>query len=118
MTSTLSSRPKTVHRFSLIAETDDYIVVNKPPFLLTHPTKPSQQTTRWKELRQLLAFEIANLHRLHAAPAVRAAVWPILELPVLARGPFTSALLRLDPIFDLLRSDPRFQKLAGSEAPK
>jgi 23S rRNA pseudouridine1911/1915/1917 synthase len=34
--------------------------VDKPPFLLTHPTKPDQRTTLWKELRDLLAFEIAN----------------------------------------------------------
>src|SRR3989440_7167306 len=47
-------------RFTVVDETDDYIVVNKPPFLLTHPTKPDQRTTLWKELRELLAFEIAN----------------------------------------------------------
>jgi 23S rRNA pseudouridine1911/1915/1917 synthase len=46
--------------FKIVDETDDYIVVNKPPFLLTHPTKPDQRTTLWKELRELLAFEIAN----------------------------------------------------------
>ena len=47
-------------RFKIIDETNDYIVVDKPAFLLTHPTKPDQRTTLWKELRELLAFEIAN----------------------------------------------------------
>jgi TolB-like protein/class 3 adenylate cyclase/Tfp pilus assembly protein PilF len=33
-------------------------------------------------------------------------------------GPLTPALLRLDPMFDPLRNDPRFQKLIASPAPK
>src|SRR5881394_1249145 len=32
--------------------------------------------------------------------------------------PLTPALLRLDPMFDPLRDDPRFQRLAASPAPK
>ena len=46
--------------FKIIDETRLYIVVDKPPFLLTHPTKPDARTTLWKQLRELLAFEIAN----------------------------------------------------------
>src|SRR6267142_4507790 len=46
--------------FKIMDETDDYIVVDKPPLLLIHPTKPNGATTLWAELRQLLAFEIAS----------------------------------------------------------
>jgi len=46
--------------FTIVDETSDYLVVDKPPFLLTHPTKPNSQPTLWKKLRDLLAFEIAN----------------------------------------------------------
>jgi 23S rRNA pseudouridine1911/1915/1917 synthase len=46
--------------FRIVAESDDFIVVDKPAFLLVHPTKPSSARTLWGELKQLLAFEIAN----------------------------------------------------------
>lgn len=46
--------------FEIVAESDEFIVVNKPPFLLVHPTKPTNAQTLWGELKQLLAFEIAN----------------------------------------------------------
>jgi 23S rRNA pseudouridine1911/1915/1917 synthase len=56
----LVSKNTPASRFEIIDEKDDYIVVDKPAFLLTHPTKPDQRTTLWNELRALLAFEIAN----------------------------------------------------------
>ena len=51
-----------------------------------------------------------------------AALQKLLSTPYagpLAGGvPLTPALLRLDPMFDPLRNDPRFQKLTASPAPK
>jgi 23S rRNA pseudouridine1911/1915/1917 synthase len=46
--------------FRIVAETEEYAVVDKPPFLLVHPTKPDGPRTLWDELRKLFAFEIAN----------------------------------------------------------
>lgn len=49
-----------VPQFRIVAEHEDYVVVDKPPLLLTHPTKPHGPVTLWKQLREMLAFEIAN----------------------------------------------------------
>src|ERR1700747_1327494 len=40
------------------------------------------------------------------------------EGPIASNAALTPALLRLDPMFDPLRNDPRFQILAQSPAPK
>jgi TolB-like protein/class 3 adenylate cyclase/Tfp pilus assembly protein PilF len=51
-----------------------------------------------------------------------AALQKLLSIPctgAVAEGvPLTPALLRLDPMFDPLRNDPRFEKLVASPAPK
>ena len=46
--------------FGIVAETEDYVVVDKPAFLLTHPTKPNGPPTLWQALRDLLAFEVTT----------------------------------------------------------
>ncbi len=46
--------------FRIVAEGPDWIVVDKPAGLLTHPTRPDGAPTLWDGLRQLLAYELAN----------------------------------------------------------
>jgi hypothetical protein len=49
-----------------------------------------------------------------------AALQKLLSIPyagAFPAGPLTPALLRLDPMFDPLWNDPRFQKLVADEPP-
>jgi len=46
--------------FRVVAEGADWIVVDKPAGLLTHPTKPDGAATLWDGLRALLAYELAG----------------------------------------------------------
>lgn len=46
--------------FRVVAEGADWIVVDKPAGLLTHPTRPDGTPTLWDGLRALLAYELAN----------------------------------------------------------
>ncbi|MEP6974804.1 MAG: RNA pseudouridine synthase [Spartobacteria bacterium] len=57
---TVAARARTAPKFRVVAETADYLVADKPPFLLIHPSKPDGTPTLWAALRELLAFELVN----------------------------------------------------------
>ena len=57
---TPEDRASAAPKFRIVAETKEYLVVNKPAFLLIHPTKPDGTPTLWAALRELLAFELIN----------------------------------------------------------
>lgn len=46
--------------FRIVNETAEWIVIDKPPHLHAHPSKPDGTFTLWNGLRELLAFELAN----------------------------------------------------------
>jgi 23S rRNA pseudouridine1911/1915/1917 synthase len=47
-------------RFTVLDETEDYIVVNKPAPLKIHPSTPDGVPTLWDGLKDLLSYEMAN----------------------------------------------------------
>ena len=50
----------TINPISIVAESDDWIVIDKPPFLEAHPSRPNGRPTLWDGLRWLLAYELVN----------------------------------------------------------
>jgi 23S rRNA pseudouridine1911/1915/1917 synthase len=44
----------------IVAETDAMLVVDKPPFMQAHPSKPGDRQTLWDWLRELLAYELTT----------------------------------------------------------
>ncbi|MBA2434110.1 MAG: RluA family pseudouridine synthase [Chthoniobacterales bacterium] len=57
---TVTDHARTPPKFRIVAETEEYLVVDKPPFLLIHPSKPDGPPTLWAALREVLAFELVN----------------------------------------------------------
>lgn len=46
--------------FPIVAEGEDWIVVDKPAGIEVHPSKPNGRLTLWDGLRDILAYEIVN----------------------------------------------------------
>jgi serine/threonine-protein kinase len=67
---------------------------------------------------EILARVAAQMGEPHRAIAALQKLQSIPYAGAFPAAPLTPALLRLDPMFDPLRNDPRFQKLVASPAPK
>jgi 23S rRNA pseudouridine1911/1915/1917 synthase len=60
MSDQVPSQTSFTPEFRILGETDDLMAIDKPPFLLVHPSKPGGPVTLWDRLRELLAYEIAG----------------------------------------------------------
>jgi len=52
--------PSQTQDFTVLEETPDLLVIDKPAGLLIHPTKPGGPYTLWDGVREFLAFEMAS----------------------------------------------------------
>ena len=59
----MSDGPEAILEFSVIDESDDYIVIAKPAPLIVHPSNGRTEPTLLCGLESLLAFEMANGHK-------------------------------------------------------
>ncbi len=45
---------------AILEETVDWVVVDKPPHIAIHPSRPGETGTLWNHLKELLAYEVVN----------------------------------------------------------
>jgi len=84
--------------------------------MAANPIEKDALTGPWS--LEILARVTAQMGEPERAIAALQKLLSISYAGAFSEGPLTPALLRLDPMFDPLRNDPRFQKLATSPAPK
>src|SRR5947209_2355451 len=84
--------------------------------MTANPTEKDPLTGPWS--LEILARVAAQMGEPDRAIAALQKLLSISYAGAFPAGPLTPALLRLDPMFDPLRKDPRFQKLVASTALK
>src|SRR5881398_1894274 len=84
--------------------------------MAANPIEKDPLTGPWS--LEILARVAAQMGEPERAIAALQKLLSISYAGAFLAGPLTPALLRLDPMFDPLRNDPRFQKLVASPTPK